>query len=280
MLQISNLHFSYEQADSAQSTLNGIDLSIKAGESVALIGPNGAGKTTFARCLNGLLLPTQGDVHINGESTKDRTQIIGIRQQVGIVFQNPENQIVSATVEREIAFGLENLGIERNRMHAIVDNMLDKFNLTQYRQHAPHLLSGGEMQRLALAAVMAMSPQIVVFDEPTSLLDPANQQLVLSLIADLHRQPVKDDHAPISTILITQNPEEALHCKRLLVLNQGQILFDDKPDVVFRKTDELKNVGLQVPAEYEIADYLKKCGQEKSTFDPTDFQRYYAESLK
>ena len=167
MIRISNLTFNYPTAhESKSNALNEINLTLKDGESVGLMGANGSGKTTLARCLNGLLLPTSGDVLVDNLNTRNPMDLNEIRRLVGMVFQNPENQIVSTTVEREIAFGLENLGIPHDRMHGIVDQMLLRFDLERYRNHPPHLLSGGEMQRLALASVMAMSPKYLVFDEP------------------------------------------------------------------------------------------------------------------
>ena len=168
MIRISNLIFEYTNGEEKNRVLGGINLTIPEGESIGLMGANGSGKTTLARCLNGLLLPTEGDVFVDDLNTRLVTQISEIRRLVGMVFQNPENQIVSTTVEREIAFGLENLGMDYEQMHKNVDKMLQQFELQKYRTHPPHLLSGGELQRLALASVMAMSPKYIVFDEPTS----------------------------------------------------------------------------------------------------------------
>lgn len=272
MIRISNLVFEYTNGEEKNRVLDGIDLTIREGESLGLMGPNGAGKTTLARCLNGLLLPTEGEVLVDDMNTNEAAKISEIRRLVGMVFQNPENQIVSTTVEREIAFGLENLGINYERMHETVDKMLEQFDLQKYRNHPPHLLSGGEMQRLALASVMAMSPKYIIFDEPTSLLDLASRKALLSLISEFHKKnQTAENHCQISTIFITQYPEETLTFDRLLVLNQGQIVMDDKPAEVFQKVKELKNLGLEVPAEFEVNHYLKKLSNGKLSLNTSDF---------
>lgn len=272
MIRISNLVFEYTNGEEKNRVLDGIDLTIREGESLGLMGPNGAGKTTLARCLNGLLLPTEGEVLVDDMNTNEAARISEIRRLVGMVFQNPENQIVSTTVEREIAFGLENLGINYERMHETVDKMLEQFDLQKYRNHPPHLLSGGEMQRLALASVMAMSPKYIIFDEPTSLLDLASRKALLSLISEFHKKnQTAENHCQISTIFITQYPEETLTFDRLLVLNQGQIVMDDKPAEVFQKVEELKNLGLEVPAEFEVNHYLKKLSNGKLSLNTSDF---------
>jgi len=265
MIKISNLIFEYTNGEEKNRVLNGINLTIRVGECVGLMGPNGSGKTTLARCLNGLLLPTEGEVLIDGLNTNETSKILEIRRSVGMVFQNPENQIVSTTVEREIAFGLENLGVNYDQMHETVDKMLEQFDLQKYRNHPPHLLSGGEMQRLALASVMAMSPKYIVFDEPTSLLDLASRKALLSLISEFHKK------TQISTFFITQYPEETLTFDRLLVLNQGQIVLDDKPTEIFQKVEELKNLGLEVPAEFEVNHYLKKLSDGELSLDTSGF---------
>ena len=272
MIRISNLVFEYTNGEEKNRVLDGIDLTIREGESLGLMGPNGAGKTTLARCLNGLLLPTEGEVLVDDMNTNEAAKISEIRRLVGMVFQNPENQIVSTTVEREIAFGLENLGINYERMHETVDKMLEQFDLQKYRNHPPHLLSGGEMQRLALASVMAMSPKYIVFDEPTSLLDLASRKALLSLISEFHKKnQTAENNCQISTIFITQYPEETLTLDRLLILNKGRIVLDDQPAEIFQKVKELKNLGLEVPAEFEVNHYLKKLSNGKLSLNTSDF---------
>ena len=257
MINVENISFAYPVAEGQPKfILHNVSLHIHAGESIVVMGHNGSGKTTFARCLNGLLIPTSGHVTVDGIDTSDQKSIVNLRRLVGMVFQNPDNQIVSTTVEREIAFGLENLGVAYEDMHAIVDDMLQKFNLSQYRKHPPHLLSGGEKQRLAIAAVMAMSPHYLVLDEPTSLLDPANRQMILNITKSLHDATTKDK--PITTILITQFPEEALFANRLLIFNQGQVAMDGEPRALFERTEQLEKIGLEPPLELKVRAMLKK----------------------
>lgn len=254
MIDVDNISFAYPvEEGKPQPILQNVSLNIHAGESIAVMGHNGSGKTTFARCLNGLLVPTNGTVTVNGIRTSDQKNIVNLRRLVGMVFQNPDNQIVSTTVEREIAFGLENLGVVYENMHAIVDDMLLKFNLSHYRKHPPHLLSGGEKQRLAIASVMAMSPRYLVLDEPTSLLDPTNRKMILNIVKSLHDSPQS-----ITTILITQFPEEAFVADRLLVFNQGQLAMDDAPGTIFDRTDELEDMGLEPPLTLKVHAMLKK----------------------
>jgi len=272
MIRILNLVFEYTNGEEKNRVLNGIDLTIREGECIGLMGPNGSGKTTLSRCLNGLLVPTEGEVLVDDLNTNEADKIAEIRRRVGMVFQNPENQIVSTTVEREIAFGLENLGMDYERMHETVDKMLVQFNLQKYRNHPPHLLSGGEMQRLALASVMAMLPKYLVFDEPTSLLDLASRKSLLSLISEFQNKNKTEEIAlKISTIFITQYPEETLTFDRLLILNQGQIVLDDKPAEIFQKVEELKKLGLEVPAEFEVNHYLQKISDGKLSLNTLDF---------
>ncbi len=273
MIKISNLTFEYP-ANQASNTnvLNQINLTIEEGESIGIMGANGSGKTTLALCLNGLLQPAKGDVWIDDLNTKEPASLAAIRCKVGVVFQNPENQIVSTTVEREIAFGLENLGVPTEEMHTIVDEMLQQFNLEKYRLHPPHMLSGGEMQRLALASVMAMSPQYLIFDEPTSLLDITSRKMVLELISNLHKNKnAKPQSERISTLFITQFPEEVLLCDRFLVLHLGQIAFDGKPAEIFQRVDELKAIGVDIPVEFEVSHYLKEISDGQFSFNTSDF---------
>ena len=253
MIRIENLEFRY--AAEAPPVLCSVDAQIGDGQYVALIGPNGCGKTTLAKHLNGLLTPTSGNILVDGMNTKDSSTLKDLRKAVGMVFQNPDNQIVSTTVEREIAFGLENIGVPYEDMHAVVAEMLAKFHLLKYRRHSPHYLSGGEKQRLAVAAVMAMRPRYLVLDEPTSLLDPKSRRDILHIIQQLHNE--KRD-SPISTIFITQFPEEALIAQRLIILHQGRVFMDDKPPAIFRKTAKLKSIGLEPPVVFYLRHILRR----------------------
>jgi len=265
MIEVKDLKFEIENEDGTIiKILNDINLRIQEGESVALMGANGSGKTTLARCLNGLLRPTSGEIRVDGLNPEDEAQLLEIRQKVGLVFQNPENQIASSTVEREIAFGLENIGLDISEMHAIVEQMLVQFDLIKYRKQPPHLLSGGEKQRLAIAAVMAMRPRYLILDEPTSLLDPVNCENILRLIQALHQSLVNQtNQSALTTILITQFPEETLIAQRLIIMSHGQIVLDGSPHDLFQQIEPLQAFGLGVPIEYEIAAVLTQKGWQR-----------------
>lgn len=255
MIKLENATYYYPIAEGKVIfALQGINLELKAGEYIAVIGPNGSGKTTLARLLNGLLLPASGEVLVDGLNSKVKKDLSLIRQKVGMVFQNPENQIITTSVEREIAFGLENLNLPSEEIREKVEWALSAFHLWEYKNTAPHFLSGGEKQRLAIASVLAMRPKYLILDEPTSLLDPEGRQmfnlLVKKLVAD----------GKVTIINITQFPEEALLAERLLVLNQGKILMDDSPEKVFEDDTRLKEIGLSSPRALEIVNGLKRRG--------------------
>jgi energy-coupling factor transport system ATP-binding protein len=236
--------------DKAIFILRGVSFNLKAGEKVALMGANGSGKTTFVRCLNGLFSPTEGEVLVDDISTSDNRMFYDIRQRVGMVFQNPDNQIVATTVEREIAFGLENLGISQEIMIKRVENALVKFHLEDYRFASPHLLSGGERQQLALASVWVMEPDYLILDEPTSLLDPRGREEILRFI----ETEVKTKN--IGVLLVTQYPEEAMICDRLVIMDKGKIVIDDHPEKVFQKAETLRRLGVDIPAEVELKYFM------------------------
>jgi energy-coupling factor transport system ATP-binding protein len=257
MIQIADLVYDFAGPQGERvRALDGVCLTIREGESIAVLGANGSGKTTLARCLNALYLPTSGRVEVDGMDTRNPALHGEIRRRVGLLFQNPENQIVAATVEREIAFGLENLGLGRDEMQHRVERMLTWTRLEKYRHHAPHLLSGGELQRLAIAAVMAMEPRYLILDEPTSLLDPPSRREFLRRVVDLHQH--SDDFGAITTVLITQYPAEALIADRVLVLHRGQIIYDETPDRLFQRVEELHELGLTSPIEYELYALLSR----------------------
>ena len=246
MIHIENLQVQFTQhSGKTKQVLKGIDLDIKEGESVAIMGANGSGKSTFARCINGLVQPTDGSVYVDDLSVLEMENIPNIRRKVGMVFQNPDNQIVSATIEREIAFGLENLGMPMEQMQQIVQDMLEKFDLLRYRNKTPHFLSGGEKQRLAIAAVLAMSPKYMILDEPTSLLDPKSRREILGIVKDLH----SSNNNNIATLLITQFAEEALIADRLIIFNDGQVIMDDKPEIIFDDIHQMLKIGLEPPVK-------------------------------
>ncbi|MBC7188132.1 MAG: ATP-binding cassette domain-containing protein [Calditrichaeota bacterium] len=265
MIEVVDVSLSYPGQDGGGClALDRVSLVIDEGQSLGLMGANGSGKTTLARCLNALLVPTVGKVLVDGLDTRDPANHLAIRQKVGMVFQNPDNQIVSATVEREIAFGLENLGIPYEEMHARVEEALQRFDLAGYRQHPPHLLSGGEKQRLALAAVMAMRPKYLVLDEPTSLLDPQGREAIVAMIQSLHREQKSAANCKVSTLLISQYPEELLGVDRLLVMDRGRIVMDGPPAQVFREVETLHGLGLEAPVEFELQRLFARHGLEWS----------------
>ncbi len=234
--------------------LDHISLKLKEGQSVAILGSNGSGKTTLIKLLNALLVPHAGRVLVDGLDTQDKTTHRSVRQKVGMVFQNPDNQIISTSVEREIAFGLENLALPYDEMKTRVQRALKYFNLEQYRNHPPHKLSGGEKQKVALAAVLSMRPKYLVLDEPTSLLDPLGTDEVISLIRMLCEEQ------NVTVIHVTQFPEEAAIAERVLVMNQGRIELDGSPLEVFRQEDRLNDIGLGVPFPMRISSALRRRG--------------------
>jgi energy-coupling factor transporter ATPase len=255
MIEIKNVSLSYPISEKEKIlALSDISLILREGESVAIIGPNGSGKSTFAKLLNALVIPNSGEVIIDGLTTNDKKNQGKIRLKTGMVFQNPDNQIISTTVEREIAFGLENLVTPHEIMKDKVKKALKEFHLEKYDNFPPHKLSGGEKQRVALAAVLVMEPKYLVLDEPTSLLDPWGRKEVLKWISKISQDKTK------TIIHITQFSEETLWADRLLVLSEGKIVFDDKPAAVFEKEEQLKRLGLEMPFIFEIKNKLKKHG--------------------
>ena len=255
MIELNQVTFNYSLLEGEIiNVLERLTLKIKEGEFVSIIGPNGSGKTTLARLLNGLLIPCSGEVQIDGLNPEDKKDLRLIRQKVGMVFQNPDNQIITTSVEREIAFGLENLNLPYNDIRERVEWALSAFHLWEYKNSPPHKLSGGEKQRVAIAAVLAMRPKYLILDEPTSLLDPEGREMLNLLIRKLAGQ------GKITILNITQFPEEALLAQRLLVLDKGKVVLDSTPEEVFKETEKLKNIGLSVPKSLEITNGLKGKG--------------------
>jgi energy-coupling factor transport system ATP-binding protein len=236
------------------AALRGIDLSVEAGEFVALIGPNGSGKSTLARHLNGLLLPTAGEVRIDGLVSSDPGNLQAIRQQVGMVFQNPDNQIVASTVEEDVAFGPENAALPPHEIRRRVDEALASVGLKDYRTHPPQMLSGGQKQLLAIAGALAARPACIVFDEPTSMLDPPGRRRVLETILRLNSE------SGITVILITHAMDEAATSQRVLVMHQGNLVLDGPPAQVFGQERRLRAIGLDVPTAVEMAGRLRRRG--------------------
>ena len=246
MIAIKNLTFSYPDAPPC---LQGIDLEIRPGEFVAIMGANGSGKTTFARCLNGLLVPQKGRILVDGlDAAADP---LPVRKRLGMVFQNPDDQLVATTVEDEIAFGLENLALPRSAMLHRLEAALADFDLERYRHHPPHLLSGGEKQRLAIAAAVALHPRYLVLDEPTALLDPASRHDICRLLGRLRQQ------LGLGLIFISQFPTEAAQAERLILFHRGEVVADEAPAQVFNNAPLLRPIGLDLPFASAVAIHLK-----------------------
>ncbi len=233
MITLENVSFAYDDSPDRYALKN-LSLHIKKGSFVSVLGHNGSGKSTLAKLLNAIALPTEGTVFIDGQDSRDKTKISHIRSSVGMVFQNPDNQIVASVVEEDVAFGLENLGIPSVEIRARVDEALSMVGMTQFKTHAPHLLSGGQKQRIAIAGVVAMRPQCIIFDESTAMLDPVGRLEIMHTIEYLHQE------FGITVILITHHMEEASLSERLIVLSEGEVIADDAPAVVIQNHGHLR----------------------------------------
>lgn len=257
MIEIKNLFFNYEpieENEKPKSVLKNINLKINDGEFISIIGHNGSGKSTLAKLLNGILLPKKGNIEIDGFNTKDEKNLLKIRQKAGMVFQNPDNQIVTSVVEEELAFGPENLGVEPSEINSRIGNALKIVDMEKYRFHAPHLLSGGQKQRIAIAGILTMNPEHIILDEPTAMLDPIGRKEVIDTIYNLNKTQKK------TIILITHNMEETVKSDRIFVMNDGEIFMEGSPRKIFSKVDELKSIGLSVPDVTELSYLLYKDG--------------------
>ena len=258
IIEIKNLVYTYnhnhlDEEERALVAIKGVDLDIEEGSFVAVIGKNGSGKSTLAKNINGLFIPTEGSVLVGGYDTKDDDHIWDIRQTAGMVFQNPDNQIVSSIVEDDVAFGPENLGIDPIIIRERVDHALEAVNMSKFRHKAPHLLSGGQKQRIAIAGVVAMKPKCIIFDEPTAMLDPKGREEVMEIIKEFHQEG-------ITVVLITHFMEEAAQAERVVIMDDGEVKFDGVPEEVFKHTDELWQLNLGVPFAVEMAERLRKQG--------------------
>ena len=255
IIRIDNLYFQYPHGEDEEPKLaiKGVSLEIEEGSFTAIIGQNGSGKSTLAKNLNGLLLPSKGAVYVSGMDTRDEDKIWDIRQTAGMVFQNPDNQLVSAIVEDDVAFGPENIGIDPVEIRARVDEALDAVKMGKYKRKAPHLLSGGQKQRIAIAGVVAIRPRCIIFDEPTAMLDPRGRKDIMEIIEKLHREG-------ITVILITHFMDEAVKADRVVIMNKGEILLDGTPEHVFSQDELIRSARLDVPMAAEIAIYLRENG--------------------
>lgn len=255
MIKIKNLKHYYTDADGNEvKALDGVSLDIKQGEFVAIIGANGSGKSTLARHLNALLLPTEGEVLVDGLDTADEEQMWNIRQKVGMVFQNPDNQIVAAIVEEDVAFGPENIGVPGLEIRARVAKALAAVGMTEYAKHAPHRLSGGQKQRVAIAGIMALEPECIVLDEPTAMLDPQGRKEIVATVQRLNKEK------GMTIVYISHYMVEALAADRVVVMEKGHIRFSGTPREVFSRVDELEALGLEAPLAAKVASELRKSG--------------------
>ena len=255
IIQIQDLTFRYTtQAGAAPTVLDGVSLDIQPGSFVAVLGHNGSGKSTFGKHLNAILLPSGGRVYVDGMDTLDESRLLDIRRQVGMVFQNPDNQIVASVVEEDVAFAPENLGVPPQEIRRRVDAALEAVGMTAYARHAPHLLSGGQKQRVAIAGVLAMGPRCMVLDEPTAMLDPVGRQEVLSAISKLHKEQ------GMTVVLITHHMDEAAQAQRLVVMHQGRVVRDGAPAQVFQDVEGLRRLGLEVPEPVALLYELRRAG--------------------
>ncbi len=255
MIEVNNLTYFYTGEDDVKElVLDKINITIKKGEFVAILGRNGSGKSTFAKHLNAIFVPTDGKVYIDDIDTSDPEKLWDVRSRVGMVFQNPDNQIVASIVEEDVAFAPENLSVPPDEIRKRVDDALATVGMTEYKTHAPHMLSGGQKQRVAIAGIIAMKPDIIVMDEPTAMLDPIGRREVIQTIENLNKV------YGITIILITHNMDEAVKAQRVVVIDNGKAIIDDTTRNVFKNVELLKSIGLDVPQASLLAHELRKKG--------------------
>ena len=255
IIRIENLIFEYShlEEEPAIRAVNNVSLDIERGSFTAIIGKNGSGKSTLAKNLNGLLLPSGGAVYVKQWDTRDDAHIWDVRQTAGMVFQNPDNQLVSSIVEDDVAFGPENLGIDPAEIRSRVDKALADVNMGRFKKKAPHLLSGGQKQRIAIAGVVAMKPECIIFDEPTAMLDPKGRAEIMAIIDELHREG-------ITVVLITHFMEEAVKADRIIIMDDAEVLLDGTPEEVFAQEETLREANLEIPMAANLAHKLRKRG--------------------
>lgn len=255
IIHIENLIYEYPQEEEKEvlRAIRGISLDIERGSFIAIIGRNGSGKSTLAKLLNGLFVPTEGIIYVEKWNTADDKHIWDVRQTAGMVFQNPDNQLVSSIVEDDVAFGPENIGIAPDEIRSRVDDALEAVRMGEYKLKAPHMLSGGQKQRIAIAGVLAMKPKCIIFDEPTAMLDPRGREDILKIIKKLNDEG-------ITTILITHFMDEAVQADRVIIMNDGEIVLDGSPMEVFSQAEKIMKVNLEVPIAVELAGRLRKRG--------------------
>ncbi len=261
VIDIKQLCFRYLDEETSQEVpvLQGINMKVKKGEFLAVLGHNGSGKSTLAKHLNAILLPSSGEVNVMGIDTRDGDKLYDIRKRVGMVFQNPDNQMVANIVEEDVAFAPENLGVPREEIRRRVDDALEAVNMSQFKQHAPHMLSGGQKQRIAIAGVLAMEPDILVLDEPTAMLDPSGRKEIIETVKQLNRQK------GMTVVLITHYMDEAVQADRVVVIDNGEIRMEGTPDSVFPQVEKLKGFGLDTPQATELVYLLNRDGFDIDT---------------
>ena len=256
IISVENLAYAYPDLDGQKGTqvFENLNLTIESGSFVAILGINGCGKSTLAKHFNSILLPSGGKVYVNGIDTSDLTRIMAVRRCVGMVFQNPDNQIVANVVEEDVAFGPENLGVAAPEIRRRVDKALKQVGMYEYREHAPHLLSGGQKQRIAIAGVIALEPKCIVLDEPTAMLDPRGRADVMQTVEKLNREK------GITVVLITHHMDEAAQAQRVIVLDKGKVAADGTPKQVFAQVEMLHKLGLAAPDSVELCWALRQKG--------------------
>ena len=254
IISVKNVTYEYKDEETTVAAVKALSLEIERGSFTVILGHNGSGKSTLAKMLNGLNKPTSGDIFVDGTNTKDEENEIEVKRKVGMVFQNPDNQIIASIVEEDVAFGPENLGVPPEEIKKRVDDALKAVGMLEFKESTPHRLSGGQKQRIAIAGIIAMQPECLVLDEPTAMLDPKGRAEIIETLLRLNKEK------GITVVLITHYMEEAQNADRVLVMNDGEIIADDKPKVIFSDVERLKKVGLDVPQTAELLYNLKKNG--------------------
>lgn len=255
MIKVENVSFEYKNdEENSVYALKDVTMDVKKGEFLAILGHNGSGKSTLAKHMNAILEPSKGKVYVDGLDTSDYDNVWNIRQCAGMVFQNPDNQIVATIVEEDVAFGPENQGIKPSEIRKRVDMALEVVEMSEYKTHAPHMLSGGQKQRIAIAGVLAMNPECIIFDEPTAMLDPSGRKEVMNTINKLNKEENK------TIVLITHYMDEAVQADRVIVMEKGRPVLEGTPKEVFSEVEKIKNLGLDVPQVTELAYKLRKEG--------------------
>ena len=260
MIQTEKLVYEYEKRDEegnvigTSRAIDEVDIEAKEGQFIAILGHNGSGKSTLAKHLNAILMPTEGSVWVNGKNTSNPDELWNVRQSAGMVFQNPDNQIIGTVVEEDVGFGPENLGVPTDEIWQRVEESLKAVGMSEYRHHSPNKLSGGQKQRVAIAGVVAMEPKCIVMDEPTAMLDPVGRREVLKTVHKLRKQK------KVTVILITHYMEEVVDADKIFVMDHGKIVMEGSPKEIFSKVDELKSYRLDVPQVTILADELRKRG--------------------